>query len=259
MRAELAVAEALAHRELGDRSRAMAELGAISDAPADTMVFCRVLAMAELAQAHLDRGDTDAARHMVAATEALVDAESLGTDVRGWLARVGTVVALAGGEHEAARQWADQVDDPFWRGVGHARVQLAAGDRTGAAASLDTSTPRCVRHHVVVAVLATHAAADRDEAMTHASAAVELASGCGLLQTVSTEGAAIIELVEQAAWRAPEEWLDRLRRSTAETRDRRPPSGASLIGTLSDASARSCGSCPAASRSARSPTSCSSR
>ena len=58
MRAELAVAEALAHRELGDRSRAVAELTALADAPAETMLFCRILAMCELAQAHLDDGDS---------------------------------------------------------------------------------------------------------------------------------------------------------------------------------------------------------
>ena len=117
LRAELAVAEALAHRELGDRSRALAELAALADAPAETMLFCRVLAMCELAQAHLDVGDLDTARHVFAQTEALVEAESLGADVRGWLTRVGTVIALAGGDLEAARRWADQVDDSFWGGV----------------------------------------------------------------------------------------------------------------------------------------------
>ena len=98
MRAELAVAEALAHRELGDRPRAMAELTALADTPAETMLFCRVLAMCELAQAHLDEGDLDTARQVFAETEALVEAESLGADVRGWLTRVGTVLALAGGD-----------------------------------------------------------------------------------------------------------------------------------------------------------------
>ena len=59
LRTELAVAEALAYRELGDRSRALAELGALVEAPAETMLFCRVLAMCELAEAHLDGGDLD--------------------------------------------------------------------------------------------------------------------------------------------------------------------------------------------------------
>ena len=78
LRTELAVAEALAHRELGDRSRALAELAALADAPAETMLFCRILAMSELAQAHLDAGDLDTARHVFAQAEALVEEESLG-------------------------------------------------------------------------------------------------------------------------------------------------------------------------------------
>jgi LuxR family maltose regulon positive regulatory protein len=234
LRAELAVAEALAHRELGDRSRAMAELDAIADAPADTMLVCRVLAMCELTQAHLDRGDLDTARHVFTETEALVEAESLGADVRGWVTRVGTVIALAGGDPEAARSWADQVDDSFWRAVSHARVQLALGDRSAAEAALDDATPRCVRHEVVLALLKARGAVDRDEALKCAGTAVELASRDALLQTVAVEGAEVIDLVEQSAWRAPAAWLDRLRRSMAETGDRRPPAGSSLIDTLSE-------------------------
>ena len=39
------------------------------------------------------------------------------------------------------------------------------------------------------------------------------------MQTVASEAAEVIDLVEQAAWRAPEEWLDRLGRATAEARN----------------------------------------
>ena len=138
MRTELAVAEALAHRELGDRSRALAELTALADAPAETMLFCRVLAMSELAQAHLDEGELETARHVFAQAEALVEEESLGADVRGWLTRVGTVLAVAEGDLEAARRWADQVDDAFWSGVSTARVHLACGDRPAAMTALWT-------------------------------------------------------------------------------------------------------------------------
>ena len=76
--------------------------------------------------------------------------------------------------------------------------------------------------------------ADRDEAMKYASAAVEMASADGLLQTVASEGAEVIDLVEQAAWRAPEEWLDRLRRLTAETRNLEAPTGPDMIEPLTD-------------------------
>ena len=122
LRADLAVAEALAHREVGERSRALAELVAIADAPADTMLFLHIAAVCELIQLHLDPGDLETARDVLGRTEALVEAESLGADVRGWLTRVGPVVALADGDAEAAQRVADQVDDPFWGGVSAARI-----------------------------------------------------------------------------------------------------------------------------------------
>ena len=99
-----------------------------------------------------------------------------------------------------------------------ARLHLARGDRQAAIAALDTAVPRCLRHEGVPAIHKARAAADRDQATKSASAAVELASGDGLLQTVASEGADVMELVEQAAWRVPAEWLDRLRRSMAEAR-----------------------------------------
>ena len=114
-----------------------AELTALADAPAETMLFCRILAMSELAQAHLDEGELETARHVFAQAEALVEEESLGADVRGWLTRGGTVLAVAEGDLEAARRWADQVDDSFWGGVSEARVDLACGDRPAAMTALD--------------------------------------------------------------------------------------------------------------------------
>ena len=101
-------------------------------------------------------------------------------------------------------------------------------------AALAAAVPRCVRHEVILALLKARAVADRDEAMKYAAAAVELASADGLLQTVASEGAEVIDLVEQAAWRAPEEWLDRLRRSTAEARDLEAPAGPDLIEPLTE-------------------------
>ena len=203
LRTELAMAEALAYRELGDRSRAVAELGALAEAPAETMLFCRVLAMCELAEAHLDGGDLDAAWQVFGQAEAIVEAESLGADLRGRLTRVAVVLALAGHDVEAARRWAAQIDDPFWAGISVARVHLATGDRGSAMVSLDMAVPRCVRHEVVLALLRSRAVADRDDAMKYASTAVEMACGVGLLQTVASEDSEVIERVEQAAWRAP--------------------------------------------------------
>ena len=166
--------------------------------------------------------------------EALVEEESLGADIRGWLTRVGTMLAVAEGDLDAARRWADQVDDPFWRSISAARVDLACGDGPAAVAALAAAVPRCIRHDLTLALLRARAVADRDEAMKHASAAVEMAAADGLLQTVASEGAEVIDLVEQAAWRAPEEWLDRLRRLTAEARYLEAPTGPDLIEPLTD-------------------------
>ena len=93
LRAEVAVAEALAHRELGDRSRAVAELAELADTPAETMLFCRVLAMCELTQAHLDVGDVGTARHVFA---------SGGGPRRGGVAR-SRCAGVAGSSRDGAR------------------------------------------------------------------------------------------------------------------------------------------------------------
>src|SRR6185295_16243933 len=58
--------------------------------------------------------------------------------------------------------------------------------------------------------------------------------GAGLLHTVAVEGAEVIELVEQAAWRVPAHWLDRLRRAAAETQNRSTPTGARSIEPLTE-------------------------
>jgi LuxR family maltose regulon positive regulatory protein len=215
LNAELGLAEALAHRELGDRGAAV-ELGAMADAPAETMLYCRILAMAALTQAHLDGGDIAAAGKALERAETLADAEGFEADGRDWLTRAGTLVAIAEGDVERAGRWADAVIDPFWSGVSRARVHLATGDRFGALDALDGLVPRCVRHEVVLMLLRARLVTDGDEAVKGAGAAVELASSHGLLQTVASEGASALELVERAAWRAPAAWLDRLRRTAAD-------------------------------------------
>ena len=67
----------------------LSELAALSEAPAETMLFYRVLAMFELAQAHLDPGDLETARQNFGQAESLVDAESFGADGRSWLTGAG--------------------------------------------------------------------------------------------------------------------------------------------------------------------------
>jgi ATP/maltotriose-dependent transcriptional regulator MalT len=218
LRAELELAEALAHRELGDRTRAHTELEALAGVPADTMVFCRILASIESVEAQLDAGDVDAAGELFGGVEALVESESFGPDGRLWLARTGTRLALAAGDLDGARRWAQQVADGFWAPVCAARLHLVAGRPADALGELDAALPRTVRHEVILRLLRARSLADHQEALKCVTAAVELASEHGVLQTVASEGGATIELVEEAAWRAPPEWLDRLRRVAAEAR-----------------------------------------
>ena len=69
----------------------------------------------------------------------------------------------------------------------------------------------------MLGLLRARAATDEDEATKQTIAAIELASTNGVLQSVASEGAASIELVERWAWRVPKQWLDRLRRASADT------------------------------------------
>ncbi len=132
VRFDVGLAEAVAHREMGERSRALAELEALTGAAAGPMLSCQVLAAAELVQAHLDEGDLAAARQELTRAEALVEAESFGADGRSVLARAGTLVALAEGDLSEARRWCEQTDDGFWAPVAAARIELAAGHRSEA-------------------------------------------------------------------------------------------------------------------------------
>jgi LuxR family maltose regulon positive regulatory protein len=234
LRTELAFAEALAHRELGDRARAVLELEALIGEHGETMLYCRILAMIELAQTHLDGGNLGAASDTFRETKRIVEEESFGHDLRLWLARVGTLLALADGDLVGARQWADQNDDEFWGGISRARVHLAAGNRTDAAAELATSVPRCVRHRVIDALLRARSTVDREDAASLATAAVELAADNGLLQTVASEGPQVLELVERVAAAAPPEWLDRLRRAAADAQLRAGSDRTDLIEPLTE-------------------------
>jgi LuxR family transcriptional regulator, maltose regulon positive regulatory protein len=231
LRTELAVAEAIAHRELGDEERAVPELEALASTPAETMLFTQVLAATELVQACLDHGDLGAARGALAAAEALVEAESSGRGGRWWLARAGTRVALAAGDIDAASRWAGRVDDAFWGGVCAARVHLARGRPAEASTRLLASTPRCPRHEVVLGLLRARVVADEDLSARCVEAAVDVATTHGMLQTVASEGADVIEWIEHAAWRVSPSWLDRLRRRVPDAPGS-PVAGAELVDPL---------------------------
>jgi LuxR family maltose regulon positive regulatory protein len=234
LRTELEVAEALAHRELGDSARALIELEALADAPAEAMLHCRILAIVELAYAHLEAGDLGKAWKRLDEARALVDEGDFGPDVRNWVARLATSLGVSDGNIAVALRWAAEIEDSFWNPICAARVQLAAEDGAAATTALDTAVPRCPRHQVVLGLLTARATGDRDRAMAHAASAIELAAATGLLQTVAAEGAEAVELAEHVAWRVPAQWLDRLRRTIAEAQVRTVGDRADFVEPLTD-------------------------
>jgi LuxR family transcriptional regulator, maltose regulon positive regulatory protein len=193
----------------------MAELQVLSTAPAETMLFARILATLELAQAHLDENAVKTGLESLRQAESLVESESLGSDIRTYLARVATLILVTAGDVESARAWAAEVEDPFWGGVSSARVELAVGNRSSAYAALEGVVPRCLRHEVVLGLLKARVTENHEAAAKSVAMAIELAAGHGLMQTVASEGPAVLELVELGAWRAPASWMDRLRRAAA--------------------------------------------
>lgn len=234
LRTELAIAEAIALREIGDRERALPMLEALAEGTPEPMLYCRVLAQLELAQARLDDGDVDAACAVFSTTETLVALEAFQGGGRDWLTRTGVHIALAQGKLDQARHLADRLGDPFWRGICAARVHLATGDRSGSAATLDPLDARCVRHEVVLKLLQARSADDHAVATKAATAAVELAAANGILQTVASEGPDIVELAEQAAWGVPSDWLGRLRRLPAQPQGHGGTAGPRLVEALTD-------------------------
>lgn len=213
LRGELALAEAIAHRELGDRGRVVPELEVLAHAPKETMLYAKVLANCELVHAYVDYGEFDRARQALATAQDLVDAESFGPDGRSWVTRAGIRLALTAGQLDDARRFAEDEPDPFWAAIHGARLDLVDGETAAAATILATAVPRCVRHEVILGLLKARSTNDHDESLKIATVAVEQAAQAGILQTVASEGADILELIERAAWRVPKPWLERLRRA----------------------------------------------
>jgi LuxR family transcriptional regulator, maltose regulon positive regulatory protein len=69
----------------------------------------------------------------------------------------------------------------------------------------------------VRALVRARATGDRDRALRLVAEAVERAASLGLLQTVACEGAEVVALAERAGYRAPAQWMDRLRRAAIPT------------------------------------------
>jgi LuxR family maltose regulon positive regulatory protein len=235
LRTELATAEALAHREMADLPRALDELTALAAVDVEPVPYCRLLAHLELARAHLDDGTPAAAERWFSQAEDLVEEELWGLGARSLVAGVGIRLALARGRHEDAERWSSQLDDPFWSGIGTARVLLARGDHAAARSALEQTSPRCLRHDVVLDLLRARTAATHEESLKWVMAAADRASANGLVQTVASEGQEVLRLVELAAWRVPPRWLDRLRRAgTPEVARGRVEAALGLVEALTD-------------------------
>jgi LuxR family transcriptional regulator, maltose regulon positive regulatory protein len=215
MRVELDLAEAIAHRELGDSSRSFAELQTLADAPAEMMLWCRILAMCELAEAHLYLNHLESAVAEFGRAHTLVAEQALRRPTADRLARVAAMVALATGAVDEADHRAAEIEDSFWRPTTLARLCVAAGRADDALDLLDRAVPRCPRHEVVTALLRSRATDCKDVALESAAAALTTASAHELLQTVASEGRDDFDLIERAAWGVPPEWMDRLRRLVA--------------------------------------------
>ena len=218
LRSELAIAEAIARREIGDRARALDELRAIAEAPPAPRLYCTMAAVLELALAAADEGDGETASHEFDRARSMLAEENGGPDLYDWVARAGATVALLRGRVDEAEQWAAVITDSFWAPVSRARVDLAIGNGAQASERLSEAVPRCVRHVVVKRLLQARCASTTDESLQHVTHAVELASSNGLLQTVASNGSELMELIERAAWRVSGEWLDRLRIAVAQGR-----------------------------------------
>jgi LuxR family maltose regulon positive regulatory protein len=212
-RADLALAEVIALRELGDATDPTAELSQLVDLDIQPATYIRALAAVELVHAHLERGALTNATDSFAALRQIIAEQMPGPLGRTWLGRTGTLVALESGDVDDARRWADQVVDPFWGPIGHARVHAAIGHLDNAAVQARRAVPRSPRHEVVAMMLSAMTTRDRDESTALAEQAALVASSNGMLQTLAS--VVQLELIERAAWRLPEEWMVRLRRATA--------------------------------------------
>lgn len=213
LRLELAVAEALAHRELGDRERAGAQLDAILSGDVGPVTHARSLALLEQVEICLDNADTERARKLFGEADIFVRAEFAGPDGISALARRGLLVSLASDDVESAMHWNERVEDKFWQGIGRARIHLHGGEFSAAADELEMVTPRCPRHEVTRGLLLARALPTGPEALELYGSILPLAVGAGMMQTVASEGPEVLDVLEQHPWLAPEPWLARVHRA----------------------------------------------
>jgi LuxR family maltose regulon positive regulatory protein len=216
LRSQLCLADAIVAREIGDRERAGHELERLAG-QASPFTFARLLGQLELTQLRICEGRVADADAAFLEAERVVHHQLEGSNARGgasYLASVGTLLGLAKDDLHEARRWSRRVTDEFWGPVSEARVDLAAGCHDVAVDTVARAEPRCPRHHVVhgLVLAAALAPQDRDAAAKVTGVAIEVAAEHGMLQSAAPEYVGVMDLVELAAWRVPDPWLDRLRR-----------------------------------------------
>jgi LuxR family maltose regulon positive regulatory protein len=213
LRTELALAEALATRELGDRELARELLDGLAVRPSYPDVFVQVVAQLELVDLHLSNGDLDDAESAFRLAAETCEREHSGRSATSALARRGVLLGLARRDLDVASGWAERVDDPFWGPATQARISLARQHLPEARDLLSLAEPRCARHRVVHHLLLARAmrAGERGSAEKEVATAVEIAAEQGMLETVGAEGLEVLHLLELAAWRVPDGWMNRLR------------------------------------------------
>jgi len=219
LQSELGLAEAIAYRELGERTSSMLALETIVETPSEATMYCRVLAALELATAAVEERDPVAAADWLERAKAVSAHDKIGADLRNWFARTETAVAIAAEALDDAWGAAESIDDPFWGPISRGRVLLARDASTDAWHVLATAVPRCPRHEVVLGLLRAQSNADSAEALTLATDALKTASSNLMLQTVAAECRDSMELVERVAWSVPEPWMNRLRRAATHGGD----------------------------------------
>ncbi|GAB7006147.1 LuxR C-terminal-related transcriptional regulator [Nocardioides sp. AN3] len=229
---QLTLADAVVAREVDRREAARTILDGLAEIPTYPDPVLQLVARLELLRQRMDAGDT------VAAAAHLDEAERLHAGLASTVsahlgrataadevapsalvARAGVDVALASDDPATAIRWVAHVSDPFWGPVCEAKIDLALGRHEDAAQAVRRAAPRCARHQVVAGLVLGRALAvrHRDDAEQAVAGSLETAAGHGMIRTVAFEGAPVIEIVERAAWRVPDGWMDRLRHALVPT------------------------------------------
>ena len=200
-----------------------------------------------LARIQKARGDPDSA--LAALAEADAVAEKMGlTQNKVWIGALRAQVWLAGGETEAALDWASrfagQMEDVVYPSVpiALAKIWLSQGEPEKALPLLDhalQSTQTVGRvgnaiHILVVQAIAYHAQGQSEQAFTKLEQALELAEPENYIRVFVDEGVPMARLLRRMLTRSPvAEYVGRLLEALGEPVKIEPPVVSQLINPLS--------------------------